>query len=115
MEKNRVMFFGAAIVGVVAIFLFSAVSFGAVAAPRAHAYAVGSVAPEMPAPASVATTTGSAGGSSAGALGAGGGSDVGTSLQNLISPFTGFVSSLKLNNNTTANTPAISFHGQPST
>jgi hypothetical protein len=84
--KNCVMFFGAAIVGVIAIFIF----FGAIMpAPQAHAYAVGSVP----------TNIGAGAGSSAGS----GSYDFGRSFQNLISPFTGFVNSLKFNNNTTIN------------
>ncbi|MGD1003778.1 MAG: hypothetical protein ABR884_04405 [Minisyncoccia bacterium] len=81
--KNCVMFFGAAIVGVIAIFVF----FGAIMpVSQAHAYAIGSV------PTNIGTRVGSS---------AGGGSyDFGSSFQNLVAPFTGFVKSLKFNNNT---------------
>jgi hypothetical protein len=93
MKKNALMFFRAAIIGVVAVFIFSAVSiaFGILAVPQAHAYAVGSTAP-------TGITSG------AGAAGLGGSSyDIGNSLQVLVSPFTGFLNNLKLNNNTTIN------------
>jgi hypothetical protein len=85
MKKNRVMFFGAATVGVVAIFVF----FGAmmsVSVPHARAYAVGSV----PADAGAGAGTSSS-------------YDAGNSFQNLVSPFTGFFNSLKFNNDTTIN------------
>jgi hypothetical protein len=59
---------------------------------QAHAYAVGSVPPN-------AGTDTSAGGSSY---------DFGSSLQNLVSPFTGFVNNLKFNNNTTINSSGAS-------
>ena len=75
------MFLGGTIVATIAIFI----SFGIFATPEAHAYAVGSVP---------INTTGSASENY----------DIGNSLQNLISPFTGFINSLKLNNNTTINT-----------
>jgi hypothetical protein len=94
MKKNYVMFFGAAVVCMIADF----------AASQAHAYAVGSVAPEVPTPASLATT------SSLSDSAAGGSSyNFGNSLQGLLSPFTGFINSLQLNNNTTANTNGVSF------
>lgn len=73
--------FATAICGVVAVFLFSII----VSAPQAHAYAVG-----------------------AGSSVAGGSYDIGSSLQNLISPFTGFINSLKFNNNGTANPSGMS-------
>jgi hypothetical protein len=86
--KNCVMFFGAAIVGVIAIFIF----FGAIMpVPQAHAYAIGSVPPNI--------TPGAA---------AGGSYDFGSSLQNLVSPFTGFINSLKFNNKTTMNPSKMS-------
>jgi hypothetical protein len=89
--KNCAMFFGTAIVGVIAIFVF----FGAIMpVPQAHAYAIGSVP----------TNTGTSVGSNA----AGGSYDFGSSFQNLVSPFTGFVNSLKFNNNTTINPNGIS-------
>jgi hypothetical protein len=82
--KNCAMFFGATLVGLGAIFIF----FGAIMPmPQAHAYAVG-----------------------AGNSAAGGTYDFGSSLQNLVSPFTGFINSLKFNNNTT-----IDVHGVNST
>lgn len=89
-RKNSMMFFGGtAIVSAIAIFIFSVIF----AAPQAaHAYAIGSVSPNSsPVPGQSATT-------------AGGSYDVGGSFQNLISPFTNFFSSLKLNNNTKINT-----------
>jgi hypothetical protein len=71
--KDRMMFFGAAIVGVIAVF----VVYSPVAVLRARAYAVGTT------PADTST----------------GGYDFGSSLKNLVSPFTGFINNLKLNNN----------------
>lgn len=69
------MFFGgAAIAGVVAVFVFSIVF----ATPQAHAYAIGS-----------------APGGGSGAGGAVTGYNFGASLQNLISPFTNFINGLK--------------------
>ena len=88
--KNRMMFFGGtAIVGVVGVFVFSAVVFvGAVfAAPQAHAYAIGSE------PISITP----------GATMNNGSYDFGSSLQNLISPFTKFIGNLKWNNSTMIN------------
>ena len=82
MKKIHVKSFATAVSGVIAVFVFSIVF----AAPPARAYAVGS-APTDIAP---GVTTG-------------GSYNFGTSLQNLISPFTGFVNSLKFNNNTTIN------------
>ncbi len=91
MQKNRVMFFETAIVGLIAVFLFLGAFGGIFAAPQARAYAVGS--------------TGSGGGITAGSTDLSGGNyNIGNSFQNLISPFTGFINSLKLNNNTTVNT-----------
>jgi hypothetical protein len=81
--KNCAMFFGATIIGVIAIFIFFSAT---MLVSQAHAYAVGSV------PSNVGTGTS-----------AGGSYDFGSSLQNLVSPFTGFVNSLKFNNNTTIN------------
>ncbi len=82
MNKNaiegRILSFGAVIVGAIAVFIFSAVF----AAPRAHAYAIG------PLPTGTAS----------------GGYDFAGSLQNLFSPFTGFINNLKWKNNTTINT-----------
>jgi phage-related protein len=86
-KRNRMMFFGGTILGVIVIFIFSIILFGA---PQARAYAIGS----EPAPASQAPTTNSGASSY----------DAGSSLQNLISPFTGFINDLKWNNNTTINT-----------
>jgi hypothetical protein len=84
--KNCAMFFGAAIVGVIAIFIF----FGAIMpVPQAYAYAVGSVP----------TNIGTGADSSA----RGGSYDFGSSFQNLISPFTGFINNLKFNSGTTIN------------
>jgi hypothetical protein len=91
MERNCVISFATAICGVVAVFLFSIV----VSAPQAHAYAVGSV-PTNVTPGAIATA------------GAGAGYDIGGSLQNLISPFTGFINSLKFNNNGTTNPSGMS-------
>jgi hypothetical protein len=89
--KNYAMFFGAAIVGVIAIFVF----FGAIMpVSQAHAYAIGSVP----------TNIGTRAGSSA----TGSSYDFGSSFQNLVSPFTGFVKSLKFNNNTTMNPSGMS-------
>lgn len=85
------VFFQTAIVSVVAVFLFSAISLAAFTAPQAHAYAIGSVPP------SVGT------GASAGAN-----YNVVSSLQNLISPFTGFINSLKFNTSTTINSGGVS-------
>jgi len=65
--KNCVMFFGAAIVGVIAIFIF----FGAICRAAGARLAIGSVPPNI--------TPGAA---------AGGSYDFGSSLQNLVSPFT---------------------------
>jgi hypothetical protein len=65
------------IVGVFAVFLFSAI----VVAPRTYAYEVG------------ATSTNGVGSY-----------NFGSSLQNLVSPFTGFINSLKWNNSATVNT-----------
>jgi hypothetical protein len=94
-SKNRMMFLGgvtsgAAIVGVIAIFIFSIVVVGGIffVAPQAHAYAVG------------ATTTSI----TSGANPIGSGYDFSNSLQSLISPFTEFINSLKWNNSTTINT-----------
>jgi hypothetical protein len=82
------MFFGTAIVSVIAIFIF----FGAIMpVSHAHAYAIGSVP----------TNTGTG-------ASAGGSYNIGSSLQNLISPFTGFINSLKFNNNTTINPSGMS-------
>jgi len=89
MERNCVISFATAICGVVAVFLFSIV----VSAPQAHAYAVGSV-PTNVTPGATAT--------------AGASYDIGSSLQNLISPFTGFINSLKFNNNGTTNPSGMS-------
>ncbi len=84
--KNRAMFFGAAIVGMIAIFII----FGAMMpVPQAHAYAVGSVPAGIPTAASGGTASTSY--------------NIGASFQNLISPFTGFINGLKFNNNTTIN------------
>ena len=78
------MFFGAAIVGVITVFVFLV----AMPAPRARAYEVGS------------TTTGVSGGSY----------DIGSSLQNLVSPFSGFINSLKFNESApTVNANGVSF------
>ena len=79
MEKNRVMFFQVAIVGVIAIFLFLG-TFDIFAAPQAHAYAIGSSA-------------------TAGANAPGGSFNIGSSLQNLVSPFTNFFNSFHGNSN----------------
>lgn len=75
------MFFVVAISGMLAVIIFSGVI---VLAPQARAYAVGAVSTD--------TTTGT---------GTTSGYNFGDSLQGLISPFTGFISNLKLNNNTT--------------
>ncbi len=91
--KNCVMFFGAVIVGIVALFIL----FGAIMpVPQAHAYAIGSVSPAASMPS--LTTTGT-GGTSYG---------IGNSFQNLISPFTGFINSLKFSNNTPINPSGMS-------
>lgn len=97
MKKNCVMFFETAIVGVVAVFLFvgAGVTVGAFVVPKAHAYAIG------------ATATTTTDGTSAAGASAGTSYDIGSSLQNLISPFTGFINSLKFNNNTTINANSI--------
>lgn len=89
MSKN-VMFFETAILGVIAVFLFFGAFGGVFAAQQARAYVVGSTTTDI--------TTNPASG-----LG-GGNYDVAGSLQNLISPFTGFINNLKWNNNTTVNT-----------
>lgn len=69
---------------VIAGFIFAAVACAVVGIPtQAHAYAIGTVPPP--------TTSGSTGSSY----------DFNGSLQNLVSPFTSFINSLKLNNNTT--------------
>lgn len=83
------MFFGAATVGVIAVFIFSIAFFGGV--QKARAYAIGSLPTD--------TGAGTASGSY----------DFGGSLQNLVSPFTGFIDSLKWNSNTTIDT-----HGESS-
>jgi hypothetical protein len=94
MKKNCVMFFGAVVVGVFVVGIF--------AAPQARAYAIGSVSPEAPempvAPTSSINTIGASGANY----------DFGNSLQSLISPFTGFINSLKFNNNTTMNSGNVS-------
>ena len=83
------------IIGAATIFLFLVV----LPAPRAHAYAIGSDLPVAPTTSSL-TTIGVSGGSY----------DVGSSLQNLVSPFTGFVDSLKLNGgSTTVNASGVGF------
>jgi len=90
-QKNHVMFFGGAIVAAIAVFISSVALLGI---PQAHAYAVGSV--------STGTTVG---------VGAAGSNyDIGNSLQNLVSPFTGFINTLKSNtmvglNGTTVSLP----------
>ncbi len=85
------MFFGTAVVGMIAFFIF----FGAIMpVSPAHAYAVGSV------------PTGVSAGASGGT--AGSNYNIGTSFQNLISPFTGFINGLKLNNNMTINPNGVS-------
>jgi hypothetical protein len=84
--KNCALFFGTAIVGMIAIFIF----FNTIMpVSRAYAYAIGSVPTGLPVVASVGT--------------AGSNYNIGTSLQNLISPFSGFINSLKFNNNTMIN------------
>lgn len=105
-SKNRMVFLGGtAIVGVVAIFTFFVMA-AAFAAPQAHAYAVGSTPPSNgPMPVAPADYSGGAGTGISGGSGAGAGSyNVDNSLQNLVSPFTNFMNSLKWNNNTTINT-----------
>jgi hypothetical protein len=83
-KKNDMVFLGGTVVVAIAVFI----SFGIFAAPRsARAYAVGAVTTN-------AATAGATGGDY----------NIGGSLQNLISPFTGFVNSLKFNNNMTINT-----------
>jgi hypothetical protein len=77
MKKNVVMFFMAAVAGVIAVFLFLA------PAPQAYAYAVG---------APVTSTSG------------GGQYDLNSSFQNLISPFTNFFQNLQWSNTTSINT-----------
>lgn len=96
MKKNRVMFFQTAILGVVAVFLFSAI----IAAPQARAYAVGSVPSAQPAGTEVPGPATGVSGSSY---------DIGTSLQNLISPFTGFINDLRWTSGTTLNPNGTSF------
>jgi hypothetical protein len=94
MKSNILMFFKTAIVGMIAVFVFSA----AFAAPQAQAYAVDSVSGAGSTPS--LTTTGVSNGSY----------DFGNSFQNLVSPFTGFVNNLKWNNGTTTiNTNGVSF------
>lgn len=97
--KNRITFFGGtAIVGLVAIFIFSVGFTDAIlTAPQAHAYAIGSAppagsvssmpsTPSMPIINSINSTDYNF--------------DFGNSFQNLVSPFTSFIDSLKWNNTT---------------
>jgi phage-related protein len=86
MSKNCVMFFQTAILGVIAVFLFIA--------PQAHAYAIGGAAP-TPVGTGVDSGSNNVAGSNY---------DIGSSFQNLISPFTGFINSLKMNNHTMVDT-----------
>jgi len=89
-NKNRMMFLGGPIVVIaIAIFVFIGIF---CATQPAHAYAIGTIA---------TNTVGSTGSDY----------NIGGSFQNLISPFTGFVNSLKFNNNTLINPggPAQSF------
>ncbi len=88
--KNRMMFFNSSIAAMVAVFIFSIIFFSA---PQAHAYAVGSVPPTN-------TETGGTVGASS--------YNIGTSFQNLISPFTGFINNLKFNNNSPVNPSGMS-------
>jgi len=92
MKKIGVKYFATAITTLIAVFIFS-ITF---AAPQARAYAVGST-----------TTSITPGATGAGNSAAGTSYDFGSSLQNLISPFTGFVNSLKFNNNTTVSATGI--------
>lgn len=89
MKKNRVKSFATAISVVIFFFLFSIIFI----APQAHAYAIGSSSSGItPDTTGVSSST------------VGTSYDFGSSLQNLISPFTGFINSLKFNTITTVNT-----------
>jgi hypothetical protein len=86
MKKNVSVFFITAAASGIAVFLFS----GVFAAPQAHAYAVGT-----------STASTSIGGSDY---------NVGSSLQNLVSPFTTFFQSLQWNSSA-----SINLNGTPGT
>ncbi|HEY5220592.1 MAG TPA: hypothetical protein VIJ29_00365 [Candidatus Paceibacterota bacterium] len=83
-RKNRMMFLGGTIVATSTIGIFISMSIFFAVPQTARAYAVG------PLPTSTQSASGSY--------------DFGSSLQNLVSPFTNFFSSLKFNNNTTIKT-----------
>jgi phage-related protein len=85
MKKNTSKFFLTAPLSVVAVFIFFLLS-----APHANAYLIGSSTgqtPIWPTASSTPTST----------------YDVGSSLQNLFSPFSSFIDSLKFTNSTTIN------------